>query len=200
MRALDLILGPLAAWTAGAWVWRKVKRAGKRSNGINTAPRYPTTPAPQQSPWAMQKTDRRFDPGTYSYQSRALLTRNEIEFWTRLTRALPQAHVFPQVAMSALIEPRNSRFAEQNFRRIAGQRVDFAIYDQQFNILCVIELDDPTHDEFKDRQRDARLQSAGIRCVRFEARSRPDFKTIRARVYGNQPARTDIHPNHPDQP
>lgn len=156
-------------------------------------------PRPQVNPWAASRANRKFDPGTYSYQARAILTRNEIEFFTRLSRALPQAHVFPQVAMSALIEPKNNGFAQQNFRRIAGQRVDYAIYDRDFRILCVIELDDPTHDDHKDRQRDARLQSAGIRCVRFEARERPDFKTIQARVYGNR-TRSDLHPNHPDQP
>ena len=39
------------------------------------------------------------------YRRKALVTENELEFFGRLTRALPGLLVLPQVSMAAVIEP-----------------------------------------------------------------------------------------------
>jgi hypothetical protein len=41
------------------------------------------------------------------YMQKSILTDNELEFFWRLRRAMPDAYIFPQVAMSALIAPKS---------------------------------------------------------------------------------------------
>lgn len=114
------------------------------------------------------------------YKQKSILTKNEVEFFWRLRSALPDAYIFPQVAMSALIEPKSNgkpRVADRN--RISQKYVDFAIYTAGLELLAIVELDDRTHNKAADAQRDARLASAGIRTVRFQSRCKPDEREIR---------------------
>jgi very-short-patch-repair endonuclease len=118
------------------------------------------------------------------YRRRPLLTGNELEFYRRLRRALPQLQVLPQVAMAGLIEP-DTRDARQHldaFRRISQKRVDFAIARDDLSIVCVIELDDSTHDPDRDASRDAMMESAGICTLRYDSRRKPEPATIAADV------------------
>ena len=118
------------------------------------------------------------------YKAQAILTRNEAEFFQRLRRALPEAYIFPQVAMSALIGPASQGKASlYDFRRIAQKRVDYAVYTRDLKIVAVIELDDRTHNAGRDAKRDAYLRSAGIRTVRFQSRAKPDEGQIRRAIY-----------------
>jgi hypothetical protein len=61
---------------------------------------------------------------TSTYRRRKLMTDNEEEFFGRLVIALPDHYVFPQVAMSAMLQPRstNGRTAPSDRLRIAQQR------------------------------------------------------------------------------
>jgi hypothetical protein len=45
---------------------------------------------------------------TAAYKQRKLMTDNEAEFFGRLVVALPDHYIFPQVAMSALLETTSS--------------------------------------------------------------------------------------------
>lgn len=119
-----------------------------------------------------------------AYQSRALMTENEAEFFGRLIVALPDCYVFPQVAMSALIQAATTdkRRAYSGHLRIAQQRVDYVVCDRGCQIIAVVELDDRTHSRKKDAVRDGRLLQAGIRTVRFQSRSKPTAEVIRAEV------------------
>jgi hypothetical protein len=119
-----------------------------------------------------------------NYRARPILTPNEREFFGRLTRALPDSYVFPQVAMSALIEPAaRGKAYMSDFRRISQKRVDYAIYTHAMKLVAVVELDDRTHNSARDRRRDAMLLGAGIRTVRFQSRIRPDGAAIRAALF-----------------
>lgn len=122
--------------------------------------------------------------GQPQYRARSLLTGNEIEFFRRLRRALPQEYIFPQVALSALIAPR-SRSEKQlrDFRRISQKRVDYAIYTSDLQLVAIVELDDRTHNRAADAERDAFVASAGIRTLRFESRNKPTVEQIRAAVF-----------------
>ncbi|MCS0659991.1 DUF2726 domain-containing protein [Massilia terrae] len=118
------------------------------------------------------------------YRARKLLTDNEMEFFGRIIHALPEYYVFPQVAMSALLEPasREKKQASSDHLRIAQQRVDYLICDERCNIVAVLELDDRTHSRAKDEVRDSRLEQAGIRTIRFQSRNKPTVEAIRAAV------------------
>ena len=126
--------------------------------------------------------------GQPQYRARSLLTGNEIEFFRRLRRALPQEYIFPQVALSALIEPRSrSEKHLRDFRRISQKRVDYAIYTSDLQLVAIVELDDRTHNRTADAQRDAFVASAGIRTLRFESRNKPTVEQIRAAVFPAAP-------------
>ncbi|MEW6345741.1 MAG: DUF2726 domain-containing protein [Pseudomonadota bacterium] len=123
------------------------------------------------------------------YKPRALLTKNEVEFFHRLTQALPTEYIFPQVAMSALMDPvaqGKQRLLDLN--RILQKRVDYAIYTRDLKLIAIVELDDRTHNRVKDRQRDLYVASAGIRTVRFESSNRPGVAEIHATIFPKKAA------------
>jgi len=121
------------------------------------------------------------------YRARALMTDNELEFFYRLSRALPQHLIFPQVSLQALVEAASSdkKTAEADRLRIAQQRADYVICDPAGAIVAVIELDDRTHDSKKDAVRDLRLKQAGIRTVRYLSKRRPSIADIRQDILGS---------------
>lgn len=129
---------------------------------------------------------------TGSYKRRKLMTANEMEFFGRLLVALPDHFVFPQVAMSAIIEASSSdqKKAHSDRLRIAQQRVDYLVADSDGEIVVVVELDDKTHSAEKDRVRDQRLLQAGIKTVRFQSRNKPTPDAIRAAIFPPAPLPT----------
>lgn len=124
------------------------------------------------------------------YRKRAIMTPNELEFNGRLVRALAGLHVCPQVAMHALIEPTslNDQTRLRDFRRVSQKVVDFAIFDAQWVIVLVIELDDRTHIAHRDAVRDSYMSSAGIRTLRYQSRAKPSEAQIAADVSAVQQA------------
>jgi very-short-patch-repair endonuclease len=60
--------------------------------------------------------------------------------------------------------------------------VDYVVCTRSCEVVAVVELDDKTHSRAKDQLRDARLQQAGIRTVRFQSRDKPKVNAIRALV------------------
>lgn len=110
-----------------------------------------------------------------AYRKRQVMTPNEIEFYGRIARALPGMHVCPQVAMHALIEPTatNSKTRLIHFRRISQKVVDYAIFDAQWALVAVIELDDRTHVASRDAIRDSFVSAAGVRTLRYQSRAKP---------------------------
>jgi hypothetical protein len=120
------------------------------------------------------------------YRARSLMTANEAEFFGRLVAALPDHYIFPQVAMSALIEATTSdrKKAHSDRLRIAQQRVDYVVCDKNCKVVAVVELDDRTHSASKDQVRDARLLQGGLPTVRFQSKSKPSIDSLRAAIIG----------------
>lgn len=114
------------------------------------------------------------------YKAKGLMTENEREFFGRLVSALPAHFVFPQVAMSALLDASdgNAKTKHADFLRIAQHRVDFLICDAACRVVAVIELDDRTHNKRKDQVRDKRLMQANIPTIRYQSSSRPNLAQI----------------------
>jgi hypothetical protein len=134
---------------------------------------------------------------TGTYRRRKFMTDNEEEFFGRLVVALPDHYIFPQVAMSALLETAssNSKTAHADRLRIAQQRVDYVVCTKRCEVVAVVELDDRTHTQSKDALRDARLEQAGIRTVRFQARNKPKVDAIRATILGPVVSETATAPS-----
>jgi hypothetical protein len=125
-----------------------------------------------------------------AYRRRQLMTDNEQEFFGRLVAALPDHYVFPQVAMSALIEAASTdkKTAHSDRLKVAQQRADYVVCTRNCEVVAVIELDDRTHSAAKDALRDGRLEQAGIRTVRFQSRNKPAVAALRVAVLGAGPA------------
>ena len=118
------------------------------------------------------------------YKQRKLMTDNELEFFGRLVKSLPDHYIFSQVAMSALLEPSSGdkRQSHSDRLRIAQQRIDFVVCNLRCEVIAVVELDDKTHSSAKDQERDKRLLQGGIPTIRFQSRNKPSVGTIRALV------------------
>jgi hypothetical protein len=117
----------------------------------------------------------------HRFEPTPIMTDNELEFFHRLEKAYPDGYVFPQVSMAAVMRPKAMSGKERlaAFRAISQKRIDFAVYSRTMELLCVVELDDRTHDASRDRIRDTMLSTAGIRTIRWESRQKPDIGTIR---------------------
>ena len=119
------------------------------------------------------------------YKSKPLLTENEKEFHSRLIQALPDYHVFPQVALGALLQP-NVKGNNRKYYSVRGtfaQKIaDFVICDKELNVVAIVELDDKTHNSDKDAKRDAMLEQAGYRVVRWNSRKKPTVREISEKI------------------
>ncbi|KIF80328.1 hypothetical protein TSA66_05070 [Noviherbaspirillum autotrophicum] len=117
------------------------------------------------------------------FRQRAVLTGCDLEFFFRLSDALPECIVCPQVAMSALLEPAGTGVPRQQaMAQIAGGRVGYAVFDREMRLLAVVELNHRSRATRRETARDACLSSAGIKIVRFHAKHLPSPKQIATAV------------------
>lgn len=119
------------------------------------------------------------------YRKRPLLSPAEVRFLESLDRALPEishrlarpVRIYTKVRLADLIEPdisrSNSKVWMSWFARISQKHADFVLASGP-EILCVIELDDKSHNapkqREKDKQQDRALASADLPTVRIRAR------------------------------
>lgn len=105
--------------------------------------------------------------------SRPVLTRAEISFHRVLSeavRAIGGLKVFPQMAMSAFVQPRPGLDEARHlatFRSFSQKRPDFVLVDAEWHVRLIVELDDSSHDAGRDAERDRLTRAAGIPTVRF---------------------------------
>jgi hypothetical protein len=120
------------------------------------------------------------------YRAKVLMSDNELEFFFRLSKALPEYMIFPQVSLQALLEAASSdkKTAEADRLRIAQQRADYVICNPAGGVVAVVELDDRTHDRRKDAIRDARLKQAGIKTLRYQSKAKPSLAAIQEDILG----------------
>jgi hypothetical protein len=123
-------------------------------------------------------------PGQHLYKSKPLLSENEKEFFLRLSQALPDCYVLTQVGLGALLQP-NVKNNNQEYYRARGtysQKIaDYVICDNEMSVLAVVELDDRTHRKDKDAKRDAMLEQAGYKVIRWDSKNKPTAEEIRQR-------------------
>lgn len=107
--------------------------------------------------------------------ARPPLTPREQAMYFRLVESLPGTIVLAQVSMGALVTAKN----RASWNAVSQKTTDFVICTRAFRVIAAIELDDATHKRKKDAdsRRDALLQSAGIRTIRY--RNIPDAETLK---------------------
>ena len=105
---------------------------------------------------------------------RNLNTKSEQNFFKQLLRKLPNGvYITCKVRLADICLPKNSNDIGA-FNAIAKKHVDFVLIDQQTSeILCVIELDDRSHNSAaakkRDRVKDSVFKSAKIPFIRVKA-------------------------------
>lgn len=99
------------------------------------------------------------------YYSKPVITRFETKMFQRLKQALPDHHVLAQVAFSSLITSDYMPTRNKFNRKVT----DFVILNSHLDVVCIIELDDPSHlgKEDEDAKRDAMLIQAGYQVIRY---------------------------------
>lgn len=118
------------------------------------------------------------------FRRRPIMTATGMEFLARLQRALPECRVYPQVAATSLLEPMGvGKARKAALGCIAGRRVGFAVFDEDMQLLVVIELDHRPRLTRREAECDAYFANAGIRTLRFQTKHAPTEAKIRASVF-----------------
>jgi hypothetical protein len=120
------------------------------------------------------------------YSPLPIMSEPEKSFWILLRKALPGYFIFPQVSTNALVGARsnNPRHFWNVINRFNTTRIDFVICNKQMIVVCLVELDDKSHDgkEDKDMLRDFITKNAGYKTLRFDCRSWPSAEQIRKKM------------------
>jgi hypothetical protein len=112
-------------------------------------------------------------------QLKGPLTERERVLYHRLSELFPSHIVFAQFALSQLIAVQSGTAARRSLRNKYQQLVaDFVLCRRDFTVIAVIELDDASHAQSAQLERDARkskaIRSAGMRLVRLQWPIAPD--------------------------
>lgn len=91
------------------------------------------------------------------YQRKLLFTKHEYYEFTKLAvfAKTHQLEVLAKVRLLDLIEPRPQYMRNKKFLyKIQAKHVDFVVTDTKYRIVCIIELDDSSHDRQDRFERD----------------------------------------------
>ncbi len=112
---------------------------------------------------------------TKLYVQKPILTDREYKFYTTLRPLADEAglHIYTKVRLADLIEPKpkseNPMWMEC-FNKIRSKHIDFALADDDTNIIALIELDDSSHKRQDRVERDifvdAVLKNTGYTLLR----------------------------------
>ncbi|GEM_PF-1283673 len=117
------------------------------------------------------------------YEEKPVLTKDETVLFGRLCRALPNCYVFPKMGVSHLIEPMEGdrQRTPQHFDRIANMAVDFAVFDGDLALVCVILLEPEGimgSDQMQHAILERCLKSATVKAMRWNTNNKPSVEQI----------------------
>ena len=114
----------------------------------------------------------------WTYTKKTLMTKTEMRYFEMIQKAAEGYNVVPQVNLAAILQ-KHGDFKYQNelFRNI-----DFGVFDEHYNVVILIEINDPSHNR-KDRQeRDEKVrnlcESVGIPLVEFWTKDKHKQKDV----------------------
>ena len=85
--------------------------------------------------------------------------------------------IVPQVNLATIIQ----KTGEFQYQNELYRNIDFGIFDKNYNILLLIELNDKTHQQYKRRERDIKvkeiIKQANIKLITFytDKPNKPDY-------------------------
>jgi len=102
------------------------------------------------------------------YNKKMFMTNSEISFYKKLIEIEKLNYkVIPQINLGTIVKKiSNSKYRNELYRNI-----DFAIFDENWNILLLIELNDESHNKKSRIDRDLKVKKicndAGINLIKF---------------------------------
>lgn len=121
---------------------------------------------------------------TYRFKKGRPLSNNEQAMYWKLVSALPEHAILAQVNMTSFLR------AESHAARmtISQKSIDFLVCDKAFHVVAAIEIDDRSHSradrQKADKTKNAALEAAGIKLIRWPATPLPDSTEIVKNVIG----------------
>lgn len=95
------------------------------------------------------------------YIARTILTENEQDFYNKIKEYVYSQglHIITKIRLADLIEPKVNQYQNRSewqidFNKINAKHIDFAIINDNMEILFLIELDDITHNYYDRQERD----------------------------------------------
>ena len=119
-------------------------------------------------------------PSGPSFSKMPYAEGEQLAFYQRLRRALPNCTLFPDVSLAALLTPlaSDARHQRQLQERLASRNMAYGVFNDTLECQCVIEL---THAGQQDEQRVLTLgllEEAGIPCFSWETSRLPSTDQI----------------------
>ena len=93
------------------------------------------------------------------YYKKKIMTDNEIAFFNKFRELNAKYIIIPQVNLASIIEKRGGKYHSELFRNI-----DFGIFDKNYNLLLLIELNDKSHTNIKRKDRDLKVKKILSDC------------------------------------
>ena len=92
---------------------------------------------------------------TYTYQKKCLMTETEKKFFEAIKQSVGIDYaVQPQINLATIIEKQGDfKYQNELYRNI-----DFGVFDNSYNVVLLIEINDETHNEPNRKKRDAKVR------------------------------------------
>ena len=102
------------------------------------------------------------------YETKPFMTLYERKIYNILLKLGDNYKIIPQINLASIIRKKNNNHYYSDLFR----NIDFAIFDKECNkLLLLIEIDDSTHDNYKRKQRDQKVndicKNASIKLIHF---------------------------------
>lgn len=127
-------------------------------------------------------TSKRIEP--IYYEAKSYLTPNEYLFYHKLINVSNDYIVIPQIPLASIVRKINGKYRSE-LNRI----IDFGIFDKNFNLLLLIELNDASHNKPNRIDRDLKvkkiLNDCYIKLITFHTKYPNNQEYIAKRVLEN---------------
>lgn len=152
-------------------------------------PQQQYAPAPTQ-PIKQPIVQPQIPVETYPYEKQFLLTKNEWAFYKELKKITDKynLHILSKIRLADIVRVKkglsNSEYMSA-FSKIKSKHLDFVLANpENLAILCVIELDDSSHDKVNSQQNDyfknKVLETVNIPLIRLQNTVALEFKICEA--------------------
>lgn len=102
------------------------------------------------------KAEKPLNENQIYYSQKDLMTLTEKKFYAAIRSVLSDSYVLlPQVNLATIIQ-KNGDFKYQNE---LYRNIDFGVFDQNFNLVVLVEINDASHNDSSRAKRDLKVKS-----------------------------------------